>query len=41
LKGSFSDENFFDLDRFAGEGNIGHMIEQVKDYGEGAEPCVK
>ncbi len=34
-------ENFFDLDRFAGEGNIGHMIEQVKDYGEGAEPCVK
>jgi len=36
-----SDENFFDLDRFAGEGNIGHMIEQVKDYGEGAEPCVK
>lgn len=25
-------ENFFDLDKFAGEGNIGHMIEQVKIY---------
>lgn len=36
-----ADENFFDLDRFAGEGNIGHMVEQVKDYGEGAESCVK
>jgi len=23
------DQNFFDLSRFAGEGNIGHMIEQV------------
>lgn len=32
---SFS-ENFFDLDKFAGEGNIGHMIEQVKDYGFGS-----
>lgn len=30
-------ENFFSLERFAGEGNIGHMIEQVKDYGEGIE----
>lgn len=29
------DEDFFDLERFAGEGNIGHMVEQVKDYGEG------
>ena len=29
------DENFFDLDRFAGEGNIGHMVEQVKIYGMG------
>lgn len=28
-------EDFFDLDKFAGEGNIGHMVEQVKDYGEG------
>jgi len=28
-------ENFFALDRFAGEGNIGHMIEQVKLYGMG------
>lgn len=29
------DENFFDLDRFAGEGNIGHMVEQVRIYGDG------
>ncbi len=28
-------EDFFSLERFAGEGNIGHMIEQVRDYGEG------
>lgn len=28
-------ENFFDLDKFAGEGNIGHMIEQVREYGVG------
>jgi 8-oxo-dGTP diphosphatase len=28
-------ENFFALDRFAGEGNIGHMIEQVNCYGLG------
>lgn len=26
-------EDFFDLKRFAGEGNIGHMVEQVKLYG--------
>lgn len=32
------DENFFDLDRFAGEGNIGHMVEQVRGYGMGEEP---
>ena len=25
-------ENFFDLDKFAGEGNIGHMLEQAKIY---------
>lgn len=25
-------ENFFDLDKFAGEGNIGHMLEQVNLY---------
>lgn len=25
-------ENFFDIERFAGEGNIGHMLEQVKIY---------
>lgn len=28
-------ENFFALDKFAGEGNIGHMIEQVQCYGMG------
>ena len=28
-------EDFFSLERFAGEGNIGHMVEQVMDYGEG------
>lgn len=29
------DEDYFDSDRFAGEGNIGHMVEQVKIYGMG------
>ena len=29
------EEDFFSLERFAGEGNIGHMIQQVKDYGMG------
>ena len=29
------DENYFDIRRFAGEGNIGHMIEQVRIYGVG------
>lgn len=28
-------ENFFDLHKFAGEGNIGHMVEQVRIYGTG------
>lgn len=28
-------EDFFDLERFAGEGNIGHMVEQVREYGMG------
>lgn len=28
-------ENFFDDGKFAGEGNIGHMVEQVKIYGAG------
>lgn len=28
-------ENFFDLEKFAGEGNIGHMLEQVKTFGIG------
>lgn len=26
------EHNFFDLEKFAGEGNIGHMIEQVRMY---------
>ncbi len=30
-----SEEDFFSLEKFAGEGNIGHMVEQVQDYGEG------
>jgi len=30
-----TDEDFFDGSRFAGEGNIGHMVEQVKCYGVG------
>lgn len=29
------DEDFFDNQKFAGEGNIGHMIEQVELYGIG------
>lgn len=29
--------NFFDDTRFAGEGNIGHMVEQVKQYGRGVQ----
>lgn len=28
-------EDFFDSSRFAGEGNIGHMIEQINQYGMG------
>lgn len=28
-------ENFFDNKRFAGEGNIGHMVEQVRIFGMG------
>lgn len=31
------EENFFDLNRFAGEGNIGHMLEQVKTFGMGPD----
>lgn len=26
------DENFFDLNKFAGEGNIGHMVQQIEIY---------
>ena len=29
------DEDFFDSGKFAGEGNIGHMVEQVNIYGMG------
>ncbi|MBH1940654.1 NUDIX hydrolase [Mobilitalea sibirica] len=29
------EENYFDCNRFAGEGNIGHMVEQVRMYGVG------
>lgn len=29
------EENFYESNRFAGEGNIGHMVEQVKIYGRG------
>ena len=25
-------ENFFDMEKYAGEGNIGHMLEQVEFY---------
>ncbi len=27
-------ENFFDIEKYAGEGNIGHMVEQVEYYKE-------
>ncbi|WP_167959134.1 NUDIX hydrolase [Anaerosporobacter faecicola] len=29
-------EDFFNMNRFAGEGNIGHMVEQVLQYGSGS-----
>lgn len=29
------EEDFFDMSRFAGEGNVGHMVEQVKYFGMG------
>lgn len=35
------EQDFFSLDRFAGEGNIGHMVQQVKDYGMGIRDEVK
>ena len=31
------DQDFFDCKRFAGEGNIGHMVEQVRRYGMGSQ----
>lgn len=27
--------HYFDMTKYAGEGNIGHMLEQVKQFGEG------
>ena len=27
-----ANDNFFDMTKYAGEGNIGHIIEQVKLY---------
>lgn len=35
-----AEEDFFSLEKFAGEGNIGHMVEQVKDFGEGVGEAV-
>ena len=29
------DGDYFDMTKYAGEGNIGHMLEQVKQFGEG------
>lgn len=29
------DDDFFSLEKYAGEGNIGHMIEQLNRYGRG------
>ncbi len=29
------EHDFFDMNKFAGEGNIGHIIEQIKQFGEG------
>lgn len=29
------DRDFFSMEYFAGEGNIGHMLEQVKQFGDG------
>ena len=34
-------ENYFDVTRFAGEGNIGHMVEQYLQFGKGiSDECV-
>ena len=30
-----TEEDLFDLEKFAGEGNIGHMVQQVVCYGDG------
>ena len=31
-----TEEDLFELEKFAGEGNIGHMVQQVVCYGDGA-----
>ena len=28
-------DDYFDMSKYAGEGNIGHMLEQIKQFGEG------
>ena len=30
-----AEENFFDLEKYAGEGNIGHMVVQAERFGSG------
>ena len=30
-----SDGNFFDLGKYAGEGNMGHIMEQLRQFGDG------
>ncbi len=32
-----SDSNFFDSNKFAGEGNIGHLVKQAKIYIDGSK----
>jgi 8-oxo-dGTP diphosphatase len=29
------EQNFYDMSRFAGEGNLGHIFEQIKQFGVG------
>ena len=29
------DGDYFDMTKYAGEGNIGHMLEQIKQFGDG------
>ena len=32
LEGVMIDDDFFDMNKYAGEGNIGHIIEEIKIY---------